>query len=217
MKKTMKHTVALAAILVMVAYNMSEWRTFKYLLHGNKDDVTVLLITFFLTIIIDLKVAIEVGVVLAIVLFTRRVMQSSDVTVIEADEILSSESEEVINPDDTEHLDIPAGVTVYEVNGPFFFGLANKFEEFEQRSKTVSKVHIIRMRRVPFMDSTGVNNLRNLIRRNQLRGTKVILSGVNPNVQSTLHKFGLDKVLSEGCIQPHISLALEKAREILKA
>ena len=208
---------ALAAILVMVAYNMSEWRTFKYLLHGNKDDVTVLLITFFLTIIIDLKVAIEVGVVLAIVLFTRRVMQSSDVTVIEADEILSSESEEVINPDDTEHLDIPAGVTVYEVNGPFFFGLANKFEEFEQRSKEVSKVHIIRMRRVPFMDSTGVNNLRNLIRRNQLRGTKVILSGVNPNVQSTLHKFGLDKVLSEGCIQPHISLALEKAREILKA
>lgn len=204
----------LAAILVMVAYNMSEWRTFKYLLRGDKTDVAVLLLTFFLTVIVDLTVAIEVGVVLAIVLFVRRVMQTSDIHVIEDQQVDNTERDEY-NPDDTEHLTIPEGVEVYEVNGPFFFGMASKFEEFDHMRNADTKVRIIRMRRVPFMDTTGVNNLHNLIERTHGRGIQVILSGVNDNVKKTLTKMGLDKELGENNIQPHISLALKRASEIL--
>ncbi|MCM1035194.1 MAG: sulfate permease [Paludibacter sp.] len=205
----------LAAILVMVAYNMSEWRTFKYLLRGDKSDIAVLLITFFLTVLIDLTVAIEVGVVLAIGLFVRRVMQTSSIQVIEEAEVLATENEEVINPDDTEHLDIPEGVEIYEINGPFFFGLASKFEELDKNRKAGVKVRIIRMRKVPFIDSTGINNLHNLCERTHKRGIQVILSGVNDEVRTSLLKFGMDKEIGEEFIQPHIIPALEKAKEVL--
>ena len=205
----------LAAILVMVAYNMSEWLTFKYLLRGDKSDVAVLLITFFLTVIVDLTVAIEVGVLLAIALFVRRVMETSSINVIEEDSILATESDEVVNPDDIEQLDIPQGVEVYEVNGPFFFGLASKFEEFNNFSNNNTKVRIIRMRKVPFIDSTGINNLRNLCERTQNRGIQVILSGVNGKVQQTLLKYGIDQLIGPDCIQPHIIPALQRAKEII--
>jgi sulfate permease, SulP family len=205
----------LAAILVVVAYNMSEWRSFKYLLKAEKSDVAVLLITFFLTVIVDLTVAIEVGLLLAVVLFVRRVMKSSSISVAQSDKICASENDEVLNPEDTPMLDIPKGVAVYDISGPFFFGLANKFDEFEGRKDDDIRIRIIRMRHVPFMDSTGVNNLKNLIERNHKRGIKIILSGVNPDVKETLHKFGVDALLSEGCIQPHIIPALEKARVCL--
>ena len=211
---------ALAAILVSVAYNMSEWRTFKYLLRGDRTDVAVLLITFFLTVLVDLTVAIEVGLLLAVILFVRRVMQTSSIDVLDADsKIAGTEVNEIVNPDDTQYLDIPEGVDVYEINGPFFFGLASKFDEFEDKKnrkrKAATKVRIIRMRNVPFVDSTGINNLRNIIDRNHRRGVKVILSGVNPDVQSTLHKFGIDEKLSDGCIQPHIIPALKRAQLFL--
>lgn len=207
----------LAAILVMVAYGMSEWRTFRYLLKGDRADVAVLLITFFLTVIIDLTVAIEVGIVLAIFLFVRRVMQTSDIHVVESQTVAAAETDEVVNPDDTQWLDIPEGVEVYEINGPFFFGLASKFEEFDARRDAATKVRILRMRNVPFMDSTGVKNLRNLIERAQKRGIQTILSGVNQNVRAELKKFGVDKELGEEFIQPHITPALAKAREVLAA
>ena len=211
---------ALAAILVSVAYNMSEWRTFKYLLRGDRTDVAVLLITFFLTVIVDLTGAIEVGLLLAVILFVRRVMQTSSIDVLDADSrIAGTEANEIVNPDDIQYLDIPEGVDVYEINGPFFFGLASKFDEFEdkknKRRMAATKVRIIRMRNVPFIDSTGINNLRNIIDRNHRRGVKVILSGVNPDVQSTLHKFGIDEKLSDGCIQPHIIPALRRAQLFL--
>ena len=205
----------LAAILVVVAYNMSEWRSFRYLLKAEKSDVAVLLITFFLTVIVDLTVAIEVGLLLAVVLFVRRVMKTSSISVTQEDKICASENDEVLNPEDTPMLDIPKGVAVYDISGPFFFGLANKFDEFEGRKDDDIRIRIIRMRHVPFMDSTGVNNLKNLIERNHRRGIKIILSGVNPDVKETLHKFGVDALLSEGCIQPHIIPALEKARVCL--
>lgn len=205
----------LAAILVMVAYNMSEWRSFKYLLRAEKSDVAVLLITFFLTVIVDLTVAIEVGLLLAVVLFVRRVMKSSSISIAHSDKISGTEDDEVLNPEDTPMLDIPEGVAVYEISGPFFFGLANRFEEFDEKKGENVKVRIIRMRHVPFMDSTGVNNLKNLIERNQKRGIQIILSGVTPDVRDTLHQFGLDKVLHEEYIQPHIIPALEKAKSVL--
>ena len=205
----------LAAILVMVAYNMSEWRTFKYLLRGDKSDVAVLLITFFLTVIVDLTVAIEVGVVLAIVLFVRRVMQTSTVSVLEG-QIAATEDVEKAALEDTDRLQIPAGVEVYEIDGPFFFGLASRFEEFENRKGGNTKVRIIRMRKVPFMDSTGVNNLRSLCERTRKRGVTVLLSGVTEKVNESLVKFGVDQEIGRENIFPHIIPALEKAAEIAK-
>lgn len=205
----------LAAILVMVAYNMSEWRTFKYLLKGDRSDVAVLLITFFLTVIVDLTVAIEVGVVLAIVLFVRRVMQTSSIEVLENHQLAATENDEVISPEDTEYLDIPEGVEVYEINGPFFFGLASRFEELENMKKSGTKVRIIRMRKVPFIDSTGINNLRNLCERTRKRGVTVILSGVTEKVHGSLVKFGVDKEIGAENIFPHIVPALAKATELV--
>lgn len=205
----------LAAILVMVAYNMSEWRSFKYLLRGDKSDVAVLIITFLLTVIVDLTVAIEVGVVLAIILFVKRVMETSSIKVLEDDKIAGTEDDEIAALDDTEHFNIPKGVEVYEVDGPFFFGLASRFEEIDQRSKHDTKIRIIRMRKVPFIDSTGINNLRNLYQRTRKRGIIVILSGVNDSVRATLEKFGVDKELGSDFICPHIVPALAKANEEL--
>ena len=206
----------LAAILVVVAYNMSEWRTFRYLLRADRADVAVLLITFFLTVLVDLTVAIEVGVLLAVVLFVKRVMETSSIEVLDDDHVAATENDEIAQLDDTEHLDIPAGVEVYEINGPFFFGLASRLEELEEGRKTGVHVRIVRMRKVSFMDSTGIRNLRSFCQRTEKRGIRVILSGVNPQVRSTLHKFGLDAEIGEEYIFPHIIPALAKAGEYLK-
>ena len=206
----------LAAILVMVAYNMSEWRTFRYLLKGDRQTKAVLLTTFLLTVVVDLTIAIEFGVLLAVVFFIARVMQTSTIEAVEAQAIAATETDEY-NPEDTEFLDIPQGVQVYEIDGPYFFGLANKFEEFEHRRKKDTRVQIIRMRKVPFMDATGVHNLKARCERISKRGAAVILSGVRPNVRETITKYGLDRILGEDRIQPHITPALEKARELLSA
>lgn len=206
----------LAAILVQVAYNMSEWRSFKYLLRGDRSDVAVLLITFFLTVIVDLTVAIEVGVLLAIVLFVRRVMQTSSIDVLQGDHVAATENDEIVSLEDTEFLDIPAGVDVYEINGPFFFGLASRIEELSSIKGKQTKVRIIRMRKVPFIDSTGINNLRNLCERTHKRGVTVILSGVTDKVHETLVKFGVDLEIGPENIFPHIVPALAKAKELVK-
>ncbi len=206
----------LAAILVQVAYNMSEWKTFKYLLRGDKSDVAVLLLTFFLTVIVDLTVAIEVGVVMAIVLFVKRVMETSSISVLNSDHVAATEDDEAASMENTDMLDIPEGVEVYEIDGPFFFGLASRFEELEKMKKSGTKVRIIRMRKVPFIDSTGINNLRNLCERTRKRGVTVILSGVQDKVKASLEKFGVDKEIGSEYIFPHIIPALEKARELVK-
>ena len=206
----------LAAILVQVAYNMSEWRSFKYLLRGDKSDVAVLLLTFFLTVIVDLTVAIEVGVLLAIVLFVRRVMQTSTIDVLDGSHVAATENEELVSKEDVEYLDIPEGVDVYEINGPFFFGLASRIEELSSVKDKEIKVRIIRMRKVPFIDSTGINNLRNLCERTHKRGATVILSGVTDKVHQSLVKFGVDLELGPDHIFPHIVPALEKAKELVK-
>lgn len=206
----------LAAILVMVAYNMSEWRTFKYLLKGDKTDVAVLLITFFLTVIIDLTVAIEVGLVLAIILFVKRVSESSTIKVLAEEHIAGTENDEIAAMPDTEHLDVKKGVEIYEIDGPFFFGLANKLDELDRDIKKDNiKVRIIRMRKVPFMDSTGLNNLRNLYKRSNKEGVQIILSGVNPNVHDYIKKAGFSNELGEEYIFPHIIPALEKANSMV--
>ena len=205
----------LAAILVMVAYNMSEWRTFKYLLKGNKTDVSVLLITFFLTVIIDLTVAIEVGLVLAIILFVKRISETSTIRVLEGDTVPGTENDEKAMLADTEHLDVAPEVEIYEIDGPFFFGLASKLDEIDHGMRKQNlKVRIIRMRKVPFMDSTGLNNLRSLWKRSKKDGVQIILSGVNDNVLAYLTKVGFVNELGKEYIFPHIIPAVAKANEL---
>ncbi len=205
----------LAAILVMVAYNMSEWRTFRYLLKGDKADVSVLLITFFLTVIIDLTVAIEVGVLLAIILFVKRVSETTTISAIQDHHIPATEDEEKAQLSDIENITIPKGIEVFEINGPFFFGLANKIDELDSDLSNNVKVRVLRMRKVPFMDGTGLNNLRNLWKRSNQKGIKVVLSGVNDNVHSYLVKSGFNKEIGEDNICNHIIPAMARAEEIL--
>lgn len=156
----------LAGVLVIVSYNMSGWRVFKGLLKNPKSDVAVLLITFFLTVIFDLTVAIEVGLVIACVLFMKRVMETTKISVITDEIDPNNESDLEVHE---EHLMIPQGVEVYEINGPYFFGIATKFEEIMSRLGDRPKIRIIRMRKVPFIDSTGIHNLTTLCEMSQKR------------------------------------------------
>ena len=153
---------------------------------------------------------------MAIVLFVRRVMETSHINVFGGDKIAATEDDEAAAMENTDRLDIPAGVEVYEIDGPFFFGLASRFEELEKMKKAGTKVRIIRMRKVPFIDSTGINNLRNLCERTKKRGVTVILSGVTGKVLASLEKFGVDKEIGSENIFPHIVPALNKAKELVK-
>ena len=203
----------LAGVLVVVSYNMSGWRTFKALLKNPKSDVTVLLITFFLTVIFDLTVAIGVGLLLACILFMRRVMETTEISVIKNE--IKVQDESGIHSYD-EGLTIPKGVEVYEINGPYFFGVATQFEELMDEFRDKSKVRIIRMRKVPFIDSTGIHNLANLCEMSSKRKITVVLSGVNPKVHSALQKANFYNLLGEKNICPDINVALARANEVLK-
>ena len=202
----------LAGVLVVVSYNMSGWRTFVALLKNPKSDVTVLLITFFLTVVFDLTVAIAVGLMLACVLFMRRVMETTEISVIKNE--IKVQDESGIHTYD-EGLSIPKGVEVYEINGPYFFGIATQFEEIMTEFGDKSKVRIIRMRKVPFIDSTGIHNLTNLCEMSKKKNITVVLSGVNPKVHTALQKAGFYQLLGEQNICPDINIALTRAQAIL--
>lgn len=203
----------LAGVLVIVSYNMSGWRTFMQLMKNPKSDVIVLLITFFLTVVFDLTIAIEVGLLIACLLFMKRMAESTQIKVI-ADEI--DPNEETDAEVHEEHLIIPEGVEVYEINGPYFFGIANKFEELMTAMENHPKVRVIRMRRVPFIDSTGIHNLQNLCEMSHREGTHIVLSGVTPNVYSVLEHNGFCKLLGKDHICPNINVALDRAAAIVK-
>ena len=205
----------LAGVLVIVSYGMSGWRSFTSILKNPKSDVIVLWVTFLLTVIFDLTVAIEVGLICACLLFMRRMAETTDVKVI-SDEINPAEEDSDFQLGNLEHLTIPEGVEVYEINGPYFFGAGNKFEEImgALRHGSRPKVRIIRMRKVPFVDSTGIHNLTNLCLMSQREGIQVVLSGVNERVQAVLHKAGFDAMLGTDNICSHINIALERARQL---
>ena len=204
----------LAGVLVIVSYNMSGWRTFKGLMSNPKSDVTVLLVTFFLTVIFDLTIAIEVGLVIACALFMKRIMETTEISVIKEEIDPSDEADMNVHE---ESLVIPDGCAVYEINGPYFFGIANKFDDLQSALEAghMPKVQIIRMRRVPFIDSTGIHNLANLIEMNHEQGIHVILSGVTPKVHSQLEKAHFYDKMNQDHICSHIDEALAKAREFL--
>ena len=201
----------LAGILVMVSYNMCGIPSFLGILRNPKSDITVLLVTFFLTIIFDLTIAIEVGIVIACLLFMRRMAETSDVQQVRDIDV---EEESDLQSQHDEHLIVPQDIEVYEINGPFFFGAGNKAEELMTRFREKPSVRIIRMRKVPFIDSTGVHNLSNICIASKQQGIDVVLSGVNPKVHAVLDKAKLYDIIGEDHICPHIDIALKKAKEL---
>lgn len=203
---------ALSGVLVIVAYNMSGWRTVRGLLKNPKSDVAILVVTFVLTVVFDLTVAIEVGLVIAAISFVKRVMETTEINVVK-DELDSNE--EVRVRWHQEQLVVPRGTEVYEINGPYFFGIANKFEDIMSNlAGPRPKVRIIRMRKITFIDSTGIHNLQNLIEMSRQGGIQVILSGVNDNVRSILLKNGFAALLGLDNICANINEAIERAKAI---
>ena len=204
----------LAGVLAVVAYNMSGWRTFKALLRNPRSDVAVLLITFFLTVVFDLTVAIEVGLLIACVLFLKRVMETTEISVIR-DEIDPSAGTDLTLHE--EHLTVPEGVEVYEINGPYFFGIATKFEELMAQMGDRPRVRVIRMRKVPFIDSTGLHNLTTLCEMSRREKIEVVLSGVNEQVHGALERAGIIEMLGGENVCPNIHVALERAARLVAA
>ena len=204
----------LAGVLVVVSYGMSGWRSFLAMMRNPKSDITVLLLTFFLTIIFDLTIAIEVGLICACLLFMRRMSETSDVSVIYNEIDLNEDAD--IKAGNLENLTIPKGVEVYEINGPYFFGAGNRAEEMMRRFGNDPEVRIIRMRKVPFIDSTGLHNLENLCLMSKKENVQIVLSGVNPKVEAVLVKNGFIELLGRENICNHIDIALQRAKEIIK-
>lgn len=204
----------LAAVLIVVAYNMSGWRTIRALFHSPKSDISVLAVTFLLTVIFDLTIAIEMGLLLAIILFLRRVMDNIEIKVYSQKLDIAEGSESTVH----EVLNVNPGVEIYEIDGPFFFGVATKFDEM-MRSTLGRKpsVRIIRMRKVPFIDSTGIHNLEILIKSSQEAGIHVVLSGVKDNVREALVNAGIDRLLGEDHICDHITKAVVMANRLAPA
>jgi len=201
----------LAAVLIVVSYNMSGWRTIRAISHNPKGDVSVLALTFLLTVIFDLTIAIEMGLLLAVILFLRRVMENTEIKVYSEQLDIAEGSETTIH----EVLDVNPGVEVYEIDGPFFFGVATKFDELMRNTMGRKPlVRIIRMRKVPFIDSTGIHNLEVLIRSSQDEGIHVVLSGVKDNVRASLINAGIDRLLGVDHICDHITKAVAMANKL---
>lgn len=203
----------LAAVLIVVAYNMSGWRTIVAIFKTPKSDISVLLVTFLLTVIFDLTIAIEIGLLLAVVLFLRRVMENTEIKVY-SEQLDVAEGTDVPG---SEVLDVAKGVSVYEIDGPFFFGVATKFDEMMRSSmKAKPIVRILRMRKVAFIDATGLHNLEIFISSSRREGIHIVLSGVRDNVKAAIEHAGIDKLIGADNICDHITKAVVKANEIAK-
>ena len=204
----------LAGVLVIVSYNMSGWRSIVGILRGPRADIAVMVVTFTLTVLLDLTVAIEIGLLLAMLMFMRRMIESVHIKVSE-DTLHLDLEEQKHHTLQHECINIPKGVEVYEIEGPFFFGIANQFEEAVTAVGRTSRVRIVRMRFVSFMDSTGLHNLTNLVRICKMNRVHLILSGVNKTVLHTLLVSGLLQELGQENVLPNIHLALQRAQEVL--
>lgn len=201
----------LAAVLIMVSYNMSGWRTVVGMAHDPKGDIWVLVVTFLLTVIFNLTIAIEIGLLLAVVVFLRRITENTTI------KVYGEQLDAAAGTNMTQHevLDLRPGVSVYEIDGPFFFGAATKFDEIVRHSLQENpKVRIIRMRKVPFIDSTGLHNLQLLIESSHREGIRIVLSGVRDNVRAALHNAGIDSLVGAENICDHISKAVVVANSI---
>ncbi|MBA4405992.1 sodium-independent anion transporter, partial [bacterium] len=205
----------LAAILVIVAYNMSEWRSFKNLLKSPRSDVVVLVTTFLLTVIFDLTIAIEIGMLLAVFLFMHRMAMVTNVGVVTR-EFNDEDDEDTADPNAISKKNVPEGVEVYEINGPFFFGAASTFKDAIRLVEDPPKVRIIRMRNVPAIDATGLQTLREFFKESKQMGTTVVLSDVHTQPLVALTQAGLFDLFGEKNIHGNIDDALDRAREIVE-
>ena len=204
----------LAAVLIMVAYSMSGWKTIVGLFKHRNRDFWVLVITFLLTVIFDLTVAIEVGILLALVLFLMRTNEQIHIRTLH-NEIDPNEDTDIQS--NLEHLTIPEGVEVYEIDGPYFFGIANKFDDIMTHVPSEKyPIRIIRMRKVPFVDSTAMHNLSMLIQRSHKEGITIILSGVNDHVHKQLLIGGIEQQMDPHNICANIHFALRRAQDLME-
>lgn len=202
----------LAAILVIVAYNMSEWHSFKSLLKSPRSDVVVLLTTFFLTVIFDLTIAIQIGMILAVILFMRRMAMVTNVGVITRE---LADEEESYDPNSINRREVPKSVEVFEVNGPFFFGAASTFKDAMHVIEEPPKVRIIRMRNVPAIDATGLHTLEEFYKDSKKQGTTIVLSGVHTQPLYAMTQAGLLDLFGQENVFGNIDDALDRAREII--
>ena len=208
----------LAGILIMVSYNMSEIRSIMWLAKNPKSDFIVMLVTFVLTVLFDLTIAIEVGLLLAVILFLKRTNESTTVQSFTNELDPTHNNDLQLHGQDLESLKIPLYTEVYEIDGPYFFGIANKFDDISRRTSSgEQKVRIIRMRKVSFIDSTGIHNLEQLHKRLQRDGIQLVLSGVNEKVFNALDRAGFVNKIGRENVRNHINGALARAEEIVKS
>lgn len=208
---------ALSAVLVMVAWNMSEIGHFRHLLKSPLGDVAVLLSAFFLTVFVDLTVAVEVGMILAAFLFMKRTSELSNVVTLS--KFVEEEGGELIeekDPDAISKKKVPPNVEVYEINGPFFFGIADNLQNILSNLERKPKVFILRMRKVPAIDATGLHVLDDFYDKCLRAGTLLILSGVKDVLSEEFKRFGVEKKVGKQNIFPHIDGALKRAEEVVK-
>jgi SulP family sulfate permease len=202
----------LAGILLVVAYHMSEWQQFKALLKGDKSDVLILLVTFFLTVIFDLVIAIEIGIVLSSVAFMKRMSESTTIQLAD-DWFNQNDSSEKLFEEELPAL--PKGVTIFEIRGALFFGAAQTFQDTLSQFQEKPKVLIVRMRHVPFVDATGIYRLKEVIKKLTHHGTAIILSGVNEKVREDLEKADIYTILNRENLLDNIDRAIERALQLL--
>ncbi|MDQ6999159.1 MAG: SulP family inorganic anion transporter [Mariprofundus sp.] len=194
----------LAGVLIIVAYNMSEWRSFKSILHSSSFDIIILLSTFLLTIFVDLTIAIEVGVVLSALLFMRRM---SNLGANLADDIDSDLLED--------YSDLPKGLSIYEISGPLFFASAKQYAKVIKDLGFTSKVLIVRMRHVPFVDATGIHNFLEVLESlKETSDVSIVLSGVRPQVLTELEKNGIINTINKDNIFDTFKAALNHATKL---
>ena len=201
----------LAGVLIMVSYNMSGWRSIRSICHHSRMSAAIMFTTLLLTVIFDLTIAIEVGILMAVVSFMKRIMENTNISVI-SDEMEVHHDGEASD----ERLTIPAGTEVYEIDGPFFFGIANKFDEIT-RMHDSKPIRIVRMRKVSFIDSTGLHNLETFIQNSLNDKRIIILSGVNPTVYRSLERAGIVRLVGKENVLDHIHKALARAAEVAES
>ena len=202
---------AIAAILFMVAYNMSEWKEFVSIIkHSPKSDILVLVSTFILTIVFDLVVAICVGIVLATLLFMKRM----------SDETNAYGWKEIDEADDKDHIGlkvIPEGVSVFEITGPIFFGVATKLSDAILKADKTKKVLVLRMRSVPAIDATGIHAFETILDSLDKKGIRLVVSHLNEQPLKILKKSGVYKRIGAENFCSHIDDALKRAEELVNA
>jgi len=199
----------LAGILVVVAYNMSEWENFLSVLKGPRGDVVVLLTTFFLTVLVDLTLAIEIGMVLAVFLFMRKMIQMSDVSLLRGQ--LEDGGDGVV-----ERVVLPADVEIFEITGPLFFGAVYKFKDAIKFIEKPPKVFIIRMRHVPIIDATGIKAIQEVYKECKRHGTRLILSEVlSPQVLKELRDARLLFAIGKANVTDDLDASIKRSKELL--